>query len=89
MFFDHVQCQIVFLSRFLLHFTQEAPPPSHHLLWRELAHDIGLHSPLLTTGGYYVPVVATGGFSDPPGSIYRSILSSCSFYRKIFTTGAS
>ena len=33
--------------------------------------------------GRIVPVVATGGFSDPPGSIYRSILSSCSCYRRI------
>ena len=31
----------------------------------------------------------TGGFSDAPGSIYRSILSSCSYCWKIFTTGAS
>ena len=29
------------------------------------------------------------GFSDAPGSIYRSILSSCSYCWKIFTTGAS
>ena len=41
MFFDHVQFQIVFLRRFLLYFSQEVPPPSHHLLWRELAHDVG------------------------------------------------
>jgi hypothetical protein len=44
---------------------------------------------VVDNGGYYVPVVATGGFSDAPGSIYRSILSSCSYYWKIFTTGAS
>ena len=28
----------------------------------------------MTTGGYYVPVVTTGRFSDAPGSYYRSIL---------------
>ena len=27
-----------------------------------------LHSPLLTTGGYYIPVVATGGSSGTGGS---------------------
>ena len=35
---------------------------------------------IFTTGGYYVPVVTAGRFSDAPGSIYRSILSSCRYY---------
>ena len=38
----------------------------------------------MTTGGYYVPVVTTGRFSDAPGSIYRSILSSCRYYLEDF-----
>ena len=38
----------------------------------------------MTTGGYYVPVVTTGRFSDAPGSIYRSILSSCRYYMEDF-----
>ena len=28
-------------------------------------------------GGHYVPVLASGGFSGGPGSIYKSMLSSC------------
>ena len=30
-------------------------------------------------GGHFVPVFAIGGFSDVPGSCFRSILSSCSY----------
>ena len=48
-----------------------------------------LDTPVVATGGYNVPVVATRGFLDPPGRCYRRILSSCSYYWKIFTTGGS
>ena len=44
-----------------------------------------LDTPIVATGGYKVPVVATRGFLDPPGRCYRRILSSCSYYWKIFT----
>ena len=39
-----------------------------------------LDTPVVATGGYNVPVVATRGFLDPPGRCYRRILSSCSYY---------
>ena len=35
-------------------------------------------------GGWFVPVIAKGGFLDAPCRNYRSILSSCSYYMEDF-----
>ena len=35
-------------------------------------------------GGYFVPVVDKGGFSDAPCNYYRGILSCCSYYMEDF-----
>ena len=43
-----------------------------------------VHFLVVANGRYYVPVVAKWGFLNGPGSIYRSILSSFSYYWKIF-----
>ena len=42
------------------------------------------HILAVAIGGYFVPVFAKGEFSDAPGSIYRSILSSCRYYMEDF-----
>ena len=42
------------------------------------------HILVVAIGGEFVPVVAKGEFSDAPGSIYRSILSSCRYYLEDF-----
>ena len=42
------------------------------------------HILVVAIGGEFVPVVAKGEFSDAPGSIYRSILSSCRYYMEDF-----
>ena len=39
---------------------------------------------VFANGGYFVPVVNKGGFSDAPSSNYRSMLSSCSYYMEDF-----
>ena len=67
-----------------LKYQNWCPPKRYQFCWHLILDIL-----VVDNGGYYVPVVATGGFSDAPGSIYRSILSSCSYYWKIFTTGAS
>ena len=46
------------------------------------SEDLKLMGPVVgvlvaANGGHYVPVLASGGFSGAPGSIYRSMLSSC------------
>ena len=66
-----------------LKYQNWCPPKRYQFCWHLILDIL-----VVDNGGYYVPVVATGGFSDAPGSIYRSILSSCSYYWKIFTTGA-
>ena len=79
--FDHVQCQIVFLRRFLMYFSQEVPPPSHHLC--ELAHDIGYscscYWKILYSSGCYRRIFR-----------YRRILlvvSTGAYYPLVATTG--
>ena len=67
-----------------LKYQNWCPPKRYQFCWHLILDIL-----VVDNGGYYVPVVATGGFSDAPGSIYRSILSSGSYYWKIFTTGAS
>ena len=67
-----------------LKYQNWCPPKRYQFCWHLILDIL-----VVDNGGYYVPVVATGGFSDAPGSIYRSILSSCSYCWKIFTTGAS
>ena len=42
------------------------------------------HILVVAIGGEFVPVVAKGEFSDAPGSIYRSIISSCRCYMEGF-----
>ena len=52
--YDHVPCQIMFLSRFLLQFLTIYCGASWRMIWDIL---------VVATGRYYNPVIATGGSS--------------------------